>query len=234
MSGQAEEIRQAVRRYAREQLAPHAARWDRDKEFPRDALRGLAEMGLYGVAIPEQWGGAGLDYTSLAVACEEIAAGDCATSTIVAVNNLVAGILAGYGNEAQKKAFLQPLAKGQMLGAFALTEPQVGSDASAITTRAERQGAHYLLNGVKQFITSGKNADVAVVFAVTDKSAGKRGISAFLVPTATPGYTVARIEDKLGQHASDTAQIVLESCKVPADCLLSPEGSGYRIALANL
>jgi len=227
-----EAIRQAVRRFAAAELAPHAARWDREKEFPRQALKGLAEMGLYGVAIKEEWGGAGLDYTSLAVACEEIAAGDCATSTIVAVNNLVAGILAGYGNDAQKKQFLKPLAGGKMLGAFALTEPQVGSDASAITTRAERKGNEYVLNGVKQFITSGKNADVAVVFAVTDKGAGKKGISAFLVPTSTPGYTVARIEDKTGQRASDTAQIVFENCKT--DQLLGGEGAGYRIALANL
>jgi alkylation response protein AidB-like acyl-CoA dehydrogenase len=232
MSAPAEEIRQAVRRFAQEQLAPNAARWDRDKEFPREALRGLAEMGLYGVAIAEEWGGAGLDYTSLAVACEEIAAGDCATSTIVAVNNLVAGILAGYGNEAQKKAFLKPLAQGKMLGAFALTEPQVGSDAGAITTRAERKGNEYVLNGVKQFITSGKNADVAVVFAVTQKEAAKRGISAFLVPTSSPGYIVARIEEKTGQRASDTAQIVFENCRTQH--LLGQEGQGYRIALANL
>src|SRR3989440_323357 len=234
MSGPLEEIREAVRRYAREELAPHAARWDRDKEFPRAALKGLAAMGLYGVAIADEWGGAGLDYSSLAVACEEIAAGDCATSTIVAVNNLVAGIVNGYGNQAQKEKFLKPLAKGEILGAFALTEPHVGSDASAITTRAERRGGDYVLNGVKQFITSGKNADVAVVFAVTDKSAGKRGISALLVPTKTPGYVVARIEDKTGQRASDTAQIVFESCKVPAENLLAEEGVGYRIALANL
>src|SRR5919201_1122501 len=236
MSGLAEhaEIREAVRRYAREQLAPHAARWDRDKEFPREALKGLAAMGLYGIAIPEQWGGAGLDYTAMAIACEEIAAGDCATATIVAVNNLVAGILNGYGSAAQKEKYLRPLARGEMLGAFALTEPQVGSDAAAITTRAERQAPHYVLNGVKQFITSGKNADVAVVFAVTDKGAGKKGISALLVPTKTPGYVVARIEDKLGQRASDTAQIALENCKVPADHLLAQEGVGYRIALANL
>ena len=228
------EIREAVRRFAAAELAPHAARWDRDKEFPREALKGLAAMGLYGVAIGEEWGGAGLGYSALAVACEEIAAGDCATSTIVAVNNLVAGIVAGYGNASQKERFLKPLAKGGMLGAFALTEPQVGSDASAITTRAERQGGHYVLNGVKQFITSGKSADVAVVFSVTDKNAGKKGISAFLVPTSTPGYVVARIEEKTGQRASDTAQIVFENCKVPAENLLAEEGAGYRIALANL
>ncbi len=236
MSGPAEhvEIREAVRRYAKDQLAPHAARWDRDKEFPRDALKGLAEMGLYGIAIPEEWGGAGLDYSAMAIACEEISAGDCATATIVMVNNLAAGIVHGYGNDAQKRQWLRPLAKGEILGAFALTEPAVGSDASAITTRAERKGDHYILNGVKQFITSGKNADIAVVFAVTDKGAGKKGISAFLVPTKTPGYVVARIEDKTGQRASDTAQIALENCKVPADHLLAQEGVGYRIALANL
>src|SRR5919106_123080 len=234
MSAQTEEIRQAVRRYAREQLAPHAAQWDREKYFPKEALQGLAAMGLYGVAIAEEWGGAGLDYTSLAVACEEIAAGDCSTATIVAVNNLVAGILAGYGSEAQKNRFLKPLAQGKMLGAFALTEPEVGSDASAITTRAEKNGSYYVLNGVKQFITSRKNAHRAVVFAVTDKEARKEGIRAFLVPTSTPGYVVARIEDKTGQRASDTAQIVLENCKVPADHLLGQEGAGYRIALANL
>jgi len=226
------EIREAVRRFAAAELAPNAARWDRDKEFPRAALDGLAAMGLYGVAIPEEWGGAGLGYSALAVACEEIAAGDCATATIVSVNNLVAGILAGYGNDAQKEQFLRPLAQGKRIGAFMLTEPHVGSDASAITTRAERQGAHYVLNGVKQFITSGKNADIAVVFAVTDKNAGKKGISAFLVPTSTPGYVVARIEEKTGQRASDTAQIVLEKCK--AEHLLGEEGAGYRIALANL
>jgi alkylation response protein AidB-like acyl-CoA dehydrogenase len=229
-----EEIRQAVHRYAAEQLAPNAARWDRDKEFPRAALKGLAAMGLYGIAIPEEWNGAALDYTAMAIACEEIAAGDCATATIVAVNNLVAGILNGYGSPAQKEKYLKPLARGDLLGAFMLTEPHVGSDASAITTRAEPQGSHYVLNGVKQFITSGKNADVAVVFAVTARDAGKRGISAFVVPTQTPGYVVARIEEKTGQRASDTAQIVLENCKVPAENRLGEEGVGYRIALANL
>jgi butyryl-CoA dehydrogenase len=234
MSGPLDEIRQAVRRFAAEQLAPHAARWDREKEFPREALKGLAAMGLYAVAVPEEWSGAGLGYSALAVACEEISAGDCATATIVSVNNLVAGILAGYGSDAQKRQFLVPLARGETLGAFALTEPHVGSDAGAITTRAEKQGGHYVINGVKQFITSGRNADIAVVFAVTAKDAGKRGISAFVVPTKAPGYGVARIEEKTGQRASDTAQIVFENCKVPAENLLAQEGVGYRIALANL
>ena len=227
-------LRDAVRQFAREQLAPNAAAWDRDATFPKEALKGLAAMGLYGVAIPEEWGGAGMDHTALALALEEIAVGDGATSTIVQVNNLAAGILLGYGTPAHKERYLKPLARGGLLGAFALTEPHTGSDASAIRTRAERAGDSYVLNGVKQFITSGKYADLAVVFAVTDKGAGKKGISAFVVPTATPGYIVAHVEEKTGQHASDTAQIVLEDCRIPAANLLGSEGEGYRIALANL
>ena len=227
-------LRDAVRQYAREQLAPNAATWDRDATFPKEALKGLAAMGLYGVAIPEEWGGAGMDHTALALALEEIAIGDGATSTIVQVNNLAAGILLGYGTPAQKERYLKPLARGDTLGAFALTEPHTGSDASAIRTRAERSGDSYVLDGVKQFITSGKYADVAVVFAVTDKDAGKKGISAFVVPTTAPGYVVARVEEKTGQHASDTAQIVFEGCRIPAANLLGTEGEGYRIALANL
>ena len=232
LSPQHEEIREAVRRFTAEQIAPHAARWDRDKEFPREALRGLASLGLFGVAIPEELGGAGLDYTTLALACEEIAVGDSATAIIVSVNNLVAGILAGYGNEHQKNKSLKDLSEGKALGAFCLTEPGAGSDAAAITTRAERKGNEYVLNGVKQFVTSGKNADLAVIFAVTDKSAGKKGMSAFLVPTAAPGYKVARLEEKTGQRASDTAQVLLEDCRT--DQRVGEEGQGYRIALANL
>ena len=231
---QHEQLRDAVRRFARERLVPHAPAWDREKRFPREEVKGLAQMGLMGVAIPERWDGAGMDATALAIACEEVAAGDGATCTIVMVTNLVANILLGYGNDAQKEAFLRPVARGEMLGAFALTEPHVGSDAGAIITRAEKQDDHYVLNGVKQFITSGKTADLAIVFAVTDKAAGKRGISAFVVPTAAPGYQVARLEEKTGQRASDTAQIVLENCKVPAANRLADEGVGYRIALANL
>jgi alkylation response protein AidB-like acyl-CoA dehydrogenase len=227
-------LRDAVRQYAREQLAPHAAAWDRDHAFPQPALKGLAAMGLYGIAIPEDWDGAGMDYTALSLAIEEIAVGDGATSTVVQVTNLAAGILSGYGNAAQKERYLKPLARGEMLGAFALTEPHTGSDAAAIRTRAERAGDGWVLNGVKQFITSGKYADVAVVFAVTNKDAGKKGISAFIVPTATPGYIVSHIEEKTGQHASDTAQITFDACKIPAENLLGAEGEGYRIALANL
>ena len=227
-------LRESVRKFARARLAPHAAQWDREKHFPRAELDAIAAMGLCGVAIPEDWGGAGMDYTALAIACEEISAGDGSTCTIMMVTNLVANILLGYGTDTQKNEFLRPIAQGKALGAFCLSEPHAGSDAAAITTRAEKTGSQYVLNGVKQFITSGKNAALAIVFAVTDKGAGKKGISAFVVPTSTPGYQVARIEDKTGQRASDTAQIVLENCKVPAANLLAQEGTGYRIALANL
>jgi hypothetical protein len=227
-------LRESVRKFARTRLAPHAAQWDREKHFPRAELDAIAAMGLCGVAIPEEWGGAGMDYTALAIACEEISAGDGSTCTIVMVTNLVANILLGYGNDTQKNEFLRPIAQGKALGAFCLSEPHAGSDAAAITTRAEKSGSQYVLNGVKQFITSGKNAALAIVFAVTDKGAGKKGISAFVVPTSTPGYQVARIEDKTGQRASDTAQIVLENCSVPAANRLAQEGTGYRIALANL
>jgi len=228
-------IRDAVREFVQAEIVPNAARWDRQREFPREALRGLARLGCYGVAVPETWGGAGLDYTSLALIVEEIAAGDGATSTIVSVNNCpVCSILLAWGDDAQRARWLRPLARGEMLGAFCLTEPQVGSDASALRTLARRDGEHYVLDGVKQFVTSGRSADVAIVLAVTDRHAGKRGISAFLVPTDTAGYRVARLEDKLGQHASDTAQIALEGCRVPAANRIGDEGQGYRIALSGL
>ncbi len=191
------------------------------------------------MAVPTEWDGAGLDYLALAVILEEVAAGDGATSTVVSVNNCpVCSILMAYGNAEQKERFLKPLARGDMLGAFCLTEPHVGSEAGGLRTTAvlsnDGDGDHYVLNGVKQFITSGKNGDVAIVMAVTDKAAGKKGISAFIVPTSTPGYTVARIEDKMGQHASDTAQINFDGCRVPAANRLADEGMGLKIALSGL
>lgn len=230
-----EMIREAVRDYAQTQLWPHAAEWDRQSTFPRSALRGLGELGLFGMTVPEQWGGAGADYVSLALALEEIAAGDGACSTVVSVqNSVVCGPILGFGNDHQKARFLTPLASGEALGCFCLTEPHVGSDAGAIRTRAVPANDSYVLNGVKQFITTGRNAQLAIVFAVTDPTAGKKGLSAFIVPTDTAGYNVGRVEDKLGQHASDTAQIVFENCTVPAANRLGDEGQGYRIALANL
>ncbi|MFN5155473.1 MAG: acyl-CoA dehydrogenase family protein [Betaproteobacteria bacterium] len=228
-------VQDAVRAFVQAEVAPHAAAWDRDHTFPKDALRGLAELGCYGVAVPAELGGAGLDYLALAVILEEIAAGDGATSTIVSVNNCpVCSILLAFGNAEQQQRFLVPLARGEMLGAFCLTEPHVGSEAGGLRTTARRDGDEYVLDGVKQFITSGKHGDVAIVMAVTDKAAGKKGISAFLVPTATPGYGVARLEDKMGQHASDTAQIRFENCRIPAANRLGEEGQGLKIALSGL
>ncbi len=235
LSDQHQMIRDALRDFSQQQLAPHAATWDRERRFPREALNQLAQLGAFGVTVPEALGGAGLDYLALAIVIEEIAAGDGGTSTIISVNNCpVCSIGMAYANETQQQQWLKPLASGQMLGAFALTEPQAGSDASALRTTAHRDGDHYVLNGVKQFITSGKHADVCIVMAVTDKAAGKRGISAFWVPTNTPGYVVARVEDKLGQHSSDTAQILFENCRIPAANLIGDEGMGYRIALSGL
>ncbi len=228
-------VQDAVRSFVQTEVAPHAAAWDKSHAFPKAALRGLADLGCYGVAVPTEWEGAGLDYLALSVILEEIAAGDGATSTIVSVNNCpVCSILMAFGTDDQKARFLKPLARGDMLGAFCLTEPHVGSEAGGLRTTAVREGDHYVLNGVKQFITSGKHGDVAIVMAVTDKAAGKKGISAFLVPTPTPGYTVARLEDKMGQHASDTAQILFENCRVPAENLLGEEGMGLKIALSGL
>ncbi|MGC4079652.1 MAG: acyl-CoA dehydrogenase family protein [Rubrivivax sp.] len=228
-------VQDAVRAYVQDRIAPHAAEWDRAHTFPREALAGLAELGCYGVAVPAEHDGAGLDYLALSLILEEIAAGCGATSTIVSVNNCpVCSILMAWGDEAQKERWLRPLARGSMLGAFCLTEPQVGSEASGLKTTARRDGDDYVIDGVKQFITSGKNGDVAIVVAVTDKDAGKKGFSAFLVPTSTPGYVVARLEDKMGQHASDTAQIVFEGCRVPAANRIGAEGEGLKVALSGL
>ena len=230
-----EMIRDAVRDFAQRELWPNATQWDKDHHFPRQAHRGLAELGAYGICVPEELGGAGLDYLTLALVLEEIAAGDGGTSTAISVTNCpVNAILMRYGNAQQQKQWLTPLARGDLLGAFCLTEPHVGSDASALRTTATRDADGYVLQGVKQFITSGKNGQVAIVIAVTDKAAGKKGMSAFIVPTDSPGWVVARLEDKLGQHSSDTAQIVLEQCRVPAENLIGQEGEGYKIALSAL
>jgi butyryl-CoA dehydrogenase len=230
-----EMIRDAVRAFAREELWPNAARWDKEHHFPKEAHKGLAALGAYGICVPEEFGGANLDYVTLALVLEEIAAGDGGTSTAISVTNCpVNAILLRYGNAQQKKQWLAPLAQGEMLGAFCLTEPHVGSDASALKTTAVKDGDGYVINGVKQFITSGKYGDVAIVIAVTDKGAGKKGMSAFLVPTNAPGYVVARLEDKLGQHSSDTAQINFDNCRIPGDNLIGAEGEGYKIALGGL
>ena len=230
-----EMVRDMARRFATEKLAPKAAEWDRTGAFPKDEIAEMGALGLMGMLVPEEWDGALSDHVAYALALEEIAAGDGALSTIMSVHNSVGCVpILKYGNDDQRDTFLRPMARGEKLGAFCLTEPHAGSDASALKTRAERTNAGWRLNGTKQFITSGQNADVAIVFAVTDPEAGKKGISAFIVPTDTPGYRVASLEKKLGQTLSDTAQIAFENLEIPAENLLGEEGQGYRIALSNL
>lgn len=228
-------VQEMMRNYSQNQLKPTAAHRDKTHAFPAQELKDLGALGAMGMTVPAEWGGAGMDYVSLVLAIEEIAAGDGAISTIVSVqNSLICGITLAYGSEQQKQTYLPKFASGEWLGCFCLTEPHVGSDASAILCKAERDGDYWVLNGVKQFITSGKNAQVALVFAVTDKQAGKKGISCFLVPTNTQGYLVTRIEDKMGQHASDTATITFEDCRIPLENLVGQQGEGYKIALSNL
>ncbi|MAB97729.1 MAG: acyl-CoA dehydrogenase [Pseudomonadaceae bacterium] len=229
------QIRDVARQFAEERLKPFAAEWDREHRFPKEALREMAELGFLGMLVPEQWGGAETGHVAYAMALEEIAAGDGACSTIMSVHNSVGCMpILKYGSEAQKQQFLRPLVEGKMIGAFALTEPHAGSDASDLRTKARRDGDDYVLNGSKQFITSGQHAGIVIVFAVTDAALGKKGISAFIVPTDTPGFSVARVEEKLGQHASDTCQLQFDDMRIPASFRLGEEGEGYKIALSNL
>ncbi len=228
-------IRDTARAFARERLAPFAAEREAAATIPREVIREMGALGLMGMTIPAEWGGAGTDHVSYALALAEIAAGHGAISTVMSGHNSVGcQPLLRYGTAAQKERWLRPMARGEMLSAFCLTEPQGGSDASGLRTRARRHGQGWRLDGTKQFITSGQTADIALVFAVTDPEAGKRGISAFLVPTDTPGYRVLRREKKMGQNASDTCEIAFESLELPAEALLGREGEGYRIALSNL
>ena len=228
-------IRDTARQFAQERLAPTAAERDRTGETPRGLLAEMGALGFMGMTIPEEWGGAGADTVAYVLAMEEIAGGDGGVSTIMSVNNSpVAAALFGYGSTEQKERFLKPLARGEINAAFSLTEPQAGSDASNLKTHAEKRGNKYVLNGAKQFISSGATADINLMFAVTDPAAGKRGISAFIVPTDTPGYKVVRKEEKLGQRSSDTCALILEDMEATPDLLVGQEGEGYRIALANL
>jgi butyryl-CoA dehydrogenase len=230
-----EMIRDMARDFARRRLAPHSAEWERTSTFPKDALKEMGALGFLGMTVPTEWGGANADYVAYALALEEIAAGDGAVSTIMSGHNSVGCMpILEYGTIAQKETYLRPMASGAQLCAFCLTEPQSGSDASALQTTAKRRGDCYVLNGTKQFITTGKNADLALVFAVTDPGAGKRGISAFIVETSRPGYRVGRIEKKMGQNASDTCEIHFDDLELPVENRLGEEGQGYRIALSNL
>ena len=235
LNNEQNQVREAVRDFCVQELWPNAAAWDKAHTFPVEAHKGLAALGAYGICVPDELGGAGLDYLTLAVVLEEIAAGDGGTSTAIGVTNCpVNAILMRYGNAQQQKQWLMPLAQGHMLGAFCLTEPHAGSDASSLKTTAVKDTHGYVINGVKQFITSGKNGHVAIVIAVTDKGAGKKGMSAFIVPTGSPGYSASRLEDKLGQHSSDTAQVNFDNCRVPHENLIGNEGEGYKIALSAL
>lgn len=228
-------IRDMARDFAANELAPNAAEWDKNNGFPEDMYQRMGALGLMGMMVPEKYGGAGADHVSYALAMEEIAVGDLGTSTGMSVNNsLVCAGLQAFASEEQKERFLKPLASGGKLGAFCLTEPHTGSDASALRTRAMPDGNSYLVNGTKQFITSGSKADVALVFAVTDPDAGKKGLSCFIVPTDTPGYIVSSHEEKLGQRAHDTCQIVFNEMRLTPDLMLGDPGDGYRVALSNL
>jgi butyryl-CoA dehydrogenase len=229
-------IRDMARAFAQEKLAPHAPLWDRESRWPAEAIAEMGQLGLLGMLVPEEWGGAEADHVAYALALEEVAAGDGACSTIMSVHNSVGCMpILKFGNEAQKQRFLPGMAAGKMIGAFGLTEPQAGSDAANLKTKARRDGnSGYILNGTKQFITSARNGHVMIAFAVTDPAAGKKGITAFIVPTDTPGYRVARVEEKMGQHASDTCQVVFEEMRLPVELRLGEEGEGYKIALSNL
>ena len=228
-------LRDMARDVAQNLLVPGAAERDREASFPKEALAELGKLGFMGALVPSEWSGAGADHVGYALALEEIAAGDGAVSTILSVHNSVGCVpILKFGSQEQKERFLRPMAAGEMLACFCLTEPGAGSDAAAIKTRAVRHGNRWVLNGTKQFITSGSTAQVAIVFAVTDPAGGRRGISAFIVPTDTAGYRVARLEHKLGQRASDTAQLVFEDMELTPDLMLGQEGEGYRIALSNL
>lgn len=235
LSEEQQQVRDALADFCRNEIVPKAAQWDRDHVFPKDIHQQLAALGCYGVMVPQEYGGAGLDAVCLALILEEIAAADGGTSTAISVNNCpVCSILLAYGTEEQKRQWLVPLASGKMLGAFCLTEPQAGSNAAEVRTTARRDGNDYLINGVKQFITSGKNGQVAIVIAVTGSGSPSERMSAFMVPTDAPGYTVARLEEKIGQNSSDTAQILFENCRIPASYRIGAEGQGYKIALSGL
>lgn len=228
-------VRETAREFSRRKVSPHARAWESRGAIPQEVLQEMGELGFLGMTVPEALGGAGLDYVSYALALMEIAAGDGGLSTLMSVNNApVCAILVASGSPRQQQHFLRPLAVGEMIGAFALTEPHAGSDAANLRMTARRAGDGYILNGTKQFITSGAIAGVAITFAVTNAAAGKRGISAFIVPADRAGFRVGRLESKLGQRGSDTAQLVYEDVYVEEWMRIGEEGDGYRIALANL
>ncbi|HEF5874521.1 TPA: acyl-CoA dehydrogenase family protein [Burkholderia cenocepacia] len=228
-------IRDAARAFATEMLAPNAAQWDHDAHLPDAIVAQLGELGLLGMIVPQELGGSYTDYVAYALAMEEVAAGDAACATMMSVHNSVGcGPILGFGTPAQKERWLADMAAGRVIGAFCLTEPHAGSEANNLRTRAELRDGQWVLNGAKQFVTNGQRAGVAIVFAMTDPEAGKRGISAFLVPTDTPGFIVGKPEKKMGIRASDTCPITFENCAIPEENLLGNRGEGLKIALSNL
>ncbi|RQU75729.1 acyl-CoA dehydrogenase [Burkholderia cenocepacia] len=228
-------IRDAARAFATERLAPNAAQWDHDAHLPEAIVAQLGELGLLGMIVPQELGGSYTDYVAYALAMEEVAAGDAACATMMSVHNSVGcGPILGFGTPAQKDRWLADMAAGRVIGAFCLTEPHAGSEANNLRTRAELRDGKWVLNGAKQFVTNGQRAGVAIVFAMTDPEAGKRGISAFLVPTDTPGFIVGKPEKKMGIRASDTCPITFENCAIPEENLLGNRGEGLKIALSNL
>ncbi|MGE5824553.1 MAG: acyl-CoA dehydrogenase family protein [Bacteroidota bacterium] len=229
------QVRDAARAFARAEIAPRAAEWDRSGTVPIEVLRAMGPLGFMGMCVSPEWGGAGADFVSYALTVEEIAAADCGLCNMMCVNNSPnCAALEDHGTVAQKERFLRPLSSGAQSSAFLLTEPHAGSDAAALKTRAVKRSDRWVIDGTKQFITAGRSADVALIVAVTDPAAGKRGMSMFVAPTRSPGYRVAKEEVKLGHRAADTCQIALEGLEVPEENLLGATGAGYRIALAYL
>jgi alkylation response protein AidB-like acyl-CoA dehydrogenase len=228
-------FRDMARQFAQAQIAPHAQAWEKAGWIDNQVVAHMGELGLLGMVVPEQWGGSYLDYVAYALAVEEISAADAAVGALMSVHNSVGcGPLLAYGTQAQQDTWLPRLASGQAIGCFCLTEPHAGSEAHNLRTRAERQGEEWVINGAKQFVTNGRRAELAIVFAVTDPALGKKGLSAFLVPTDTPGFIVDRTEHKLGIKASDTCAITFSNCRVPSANLLGEPGKGLSIALSNL
>lgn len=227
-------IRDMTREFVRKEVTPFAAEWDRTATVPLDTVYKIGALGLFGVCIPPQWGGSGGDFTAYVLATEELAYGDAGVCNMVSAANSFAFKVRDHGTPGQKERFLRPVASGREIACLLLTEPHAGSDAANIRTAAVRRGDRYVLNGTKSLITSGRSASLAVAIAVTDPTAGKRGISAFLLRTDQPGYRVLRAEAKLGHRTNDTCQIVLEDLEVPAEDMLGKPGEGLRIALSGL
>ena len=228
-------VREMARDFSRAELAPHAARWDEEGYLPDATIAQMGALGLMGMLVPEEWGGTGADYLSYALAIEEVAAGCASAAVLMSVQNgLGCGCILSWGTPEQKKRWLPRLAAGEAYACFCLTEPQAGSEANNLKTRAVLDGGQWKLTSTKQFITGGKRADFAIVFAVTDPDLGKKGLSAFVVPTDRPGYQPQKLEDKLGIRASDTCAIVFDQCAIPEDHLLGPRGKGLAVALSNL